>query len=177
MKIYLPEPIVAQGSGSLQHIESRNSQDWTQSGTELTKSFDRLRSLPFGTDFVQIYKEVRRTGLTPSAYKQQFKDWERGSSPVQLALLRFRAIAPEAELPVLSIKPIPPELAIAQNRFYITVSQGSQSWDYPIQFHLYELQRVLPKVSKLDWRLDGDGTPVEAQSIHATVEHLMGGAR
>ncbi|MBD2099238.1 hypothetical protein H6F90_29685 [Trichocoleus sp. FACHB-591] len=174
MKNYFPEPIVAQASVSLQHIESQN---WTQSQAELTKSFDRLRSLPFGTDFVQICKEARRTGLTPSAYKQQFNDWKRGSSPVQLALLPSEAIAPEAELPVLGIKPVPPELAIAPNRFYITVSQGSQGWDYPIQFHLHELQRVLPKLSKLDWRLDEDGTPIEARSIHATVEHLMGGAR
>ncbi|MEP0873217.1 hypothetical protein NDA01_25985 [Trichocoleus desertorum AS-A10] len=173
MKYYFPEPIVAQAFGSLQRIESRKSLDKTQFQTELIKSFDRLRSLPFGTDFVQICKEARRTSLAPSAYKQQFKDWERGSSPVQLALLPLEAIALEAELPVLGIKPVLAELAIAPNRFYITVSQGIRSWDYPIQFHLNELQQVLPKLSKLDWKLDDDGIPIETQLIHSAVEHLM----
>jgi hypothetical protein len=177
MKIYLPEPVVGQGSSSLQRIEPHKSLDKTQFQTELIKFFDRLRSLPFGTNFVQICKEARRTGLAPSAYKQQFKDWERESSPIQSALLPSEAIAAEAELPVLGIKPVPPELAIAPNRFCITVSQGSQSWDYPIQFHLRKLQWILPKLSKLNWRLDEDGTSIEARSIHATVEHLMGDAR
>ncbi|MEP0872858.1 hypothetical protein NDA01_23870 [Trichocoleus desertorum AS-A10] len=44
MKIYLPEPIVAQASVSLQHIESQKSQNRTQSQAELTKFFQSLRS-------------------------------------------------------------------------------------------------------------------------------------
>ncbi|MBD1864546.1 MULTISPECIES: hypothetical protein [Trichocoleus] len=175
MKNYFPEPIVAQGSGLLQHIESRKSQDWTQSQAKLIKSFNRLRSLPFGTDFVQICKEARRTGLTPSAYKQQFKDWERGNSPVQLALLPSEAIAPEAELPVLGIKPVPPELAIAPSRFYITVSQGSQSWHYPIQLEQRKIQRILPRVQRLNWALGLDGAPVDVEAIHGTLKQAIDG--
>lgn len=44
MKIYFPELIVAQASGSLQQIESQRSLTWTQSQAELTNSFARLRS-------------------------------------------------------------------------------------------------------------------------------------
>jgi hypothetical protein len=44
MKKYFPEPIVAQGSGSLQRFESRKSLDKTQFQAELTKFFQSLRS-------------------------------------------------------------------------------------------------------------------------------------
>lgn len=94
---------------------------------------------------------------------------------MQMTLLPLSAIA-AAELPTLTIEPVPPRLAIAPGRYYIRAAQGEQIWDYPIQFQLHEIQRIFPSLEKLDWSLDADGTPTEAGAIHATIERLVGGA-
>lgn len=78
MKKYLTAPIMAQASSLVQDAESQESLNQTQSQVELIQSFQNLRSLPFGADFVQISKEARRLGITPSGYKQQYQAWVRG---------------------------------------------------------------------------------------------------
>jgi hypothetical protein len=81
----------------------------------------------------------------------------------------------QPEAPKLSIEPVPRELAIAPNRFYLEVRHYERCWYYPIQFSEVEAHWIYPKVKDLDWSLGDKGFPVESALIYQTVELLIDG--
>jgi hypothetical protein len=66
-------------------------------------------------------------------------------------------------------------LAIAPDRLYITSRQGDRSWSYPLQFEQREIDRILPRLRRLNWALDEDGAPVDVEAIHGAVKQAIDG--
>lgn len=87
----------------------------------------------------------------------------------------FPAIAPSNNRSKLSIEPVPANLAIAPHRYYLRISQGDRHWTYPLQFRFDELQRLLPRLDRLNLALNHDGTPIDLNALHGIVESWMNG--
>jgi hypothetical protein len=104
---------------------------------------------------------------------QSYRNSQKPTS--QLGL--FNPIA-QPEAPKLSIDSVPRDLAIAPNRFYITVRHYKHCWYYPLQLSEVEARWIYPKVKDLNWSLNSNGVPVESAPIHQIVELLIdGGAK
>lgn len=87
----------------------------------------------------------------------------------------FRAIAPSRNLSKLSIEPVPANLAIAPDRFYLTIVDGDRQWVYPLQFRVNEIRQLPAKLGHLNLTLNADGIPVSIGAIHKAVERWLDG--
>jgi hypothetical protein len=64
---------------SVEQLSAKSTKS-TPENRRLIESFEQLRSHPFGPGRVEMQKEARRFGVTPTAYKLKFQDWLGGAA-------------------------------------------------------------------------------------------------
>lgn len=76
----------------------------------------------------------------------------------------------------LTIEPVPTTLAVATDRYYLTITEGDRRWQFPVQWTEAEARRLFPQLQKFDWGLaEGECYPDLIPVIYEFVESLLDG--
>lgn len=83
--------------------------------------------------------------------------------------------------PVLSIAPVPDDLALGRDRYYIQVIEGFDRWYLPLQLRLAEAQELMDAIARSKYDLSlmlspsGVVVPVDYWAIASLVESAIDG--